>query len=246
MGLETKPKLSYRNLADHLADEISRLIQESDLAPGDRLPTVQALAQDFSVGAPTVREALKKLEMTGLIEVRHGSGSYVRHSSGRLVLSNPFASEVDRGSILDLLEARFHIEPALAGLAAARAEDEDIDSLAALLARAADLLEGRPGDDELLNRTNMEFHVTIARSARNEVFAQTLMSLLEVRAKEQLTVLELYGDRKRDHLEHVAIMEAIADRDEARSSELMRAHLDGVRKEVQQRLDDAELVKEEK
>src|SRR5690606_25544515 len=106
VDLEAKPKLAHRNLADHLADEILGLINRSSLAPGDRLPSVQALARHFSVGAPTVRETLKKLEMTGLIEIRHGSGTYLRNSATRLVLSNPYASDVRPRSILDLLEAR--------------------------------------------------------------------------------------------------------------------------------------------
>ena len=237
MDLEAEPKFEHRSLPDQLVDEILRLIEADDLVPGDRLPSVKALADRFSVGAPTVRETLKKLELTGLIEVRHGSGTYLRNSVGRLVMSNPYTTEVRRESIMDLLEARLHIEPILAGLAATRAGDDDLSRMAALLDRAAMYLGGRPGDDERLNRTNMEFHIVIARSTRNDVFSQMLLSLVEVHLREQLTVQVLNDDRHGDHLEHVAIFEAIRDRDEERARALMHAHLAGVRNAVQLRLD---------
>lgn len=86
-------------------------------APGDRLPTLQQLAVDFSVSVTTVREALRILESQGNVSIEHGRGMYVRNDP--LLLDDPAAGleELDNISIVDLLEARLLIEPELAALA---------------------------------------------------------------------------------------------------------------------------------
>ena len=66
-----------QSLADRLARRIRAMIQNGSYAPGDRLPPIMEMARQFGVGHPTVREALKKLETVGVVEIRHGSGVYV-------------------------------------------------------------------------------------------------------------------------------------------------------------------------
>ena len=66
-----------QSLADRLARRIRGLIQNGDYKEGDRLPPIMEMARRFGVGHPTIREALKKLETMGVVEIRHGSGVYV-------------------------------------------------------------------------------------------------------------------------------------------------------------------------
>lgn len=91
-------------------------ILDGEWAPGDRLPTLQQLAADFSVSVTTVREALRILESQGNVSIEHGRGMYVRNDP--LLLDDPAVAleELENISIVDLLEARLLIEPELAAL----------------------------------------------------------------------------------------------------------------------------------
>lgn len=224
--------------SDLLTEQVVELIDRERLEPGDRLPTVQALADRFSVAAPTMREALRRLQAVGVVEMRHGSGVYVRHGGRRVVLPNPYPGRLKHDTILDLLDARLLIEPHLAHLAA-RAGEEEIDELAQLIAHAGELLEDG-GDDEL-SATNLDFHRGVARCGGNVVLAQVIDSLLDLYMAEQMEVMRLYADRAHDHEEHAEILKAIQANDPALASERMQRHLEGVRSVVAARVDQREL-----
>src|SRR5919202_321559 len=81
--------VSKQSLTDRLARQIRGLIQRGDYRQGDRLPPIMEMARRFRVGHPTIREALKKLEAIGVVEIRHGSGVYVSRSDDVLVLASP-------------------------------------------------------------------------------------------------------------------------------------------------------------
>src|ERR1700736_4319034 len=77
------------SLSEHLGQLVLALIRDDAMEPGDRLPSVKDLAERFSVATPTMREALRLLQMAGTLDIRHGSGIYVRHAGSRLMLTNP-------------------------------------------------------------------------------------------------------------------------------------------------------------
>ena len=212
--------------SDLLTEQIVDLIERDGLGPGDRLPTVQALATRFAVAAPTMREALRRLQAVGVVELRHGSGVYVRHAGRRVVLPNPFPGRLKIETILDLLDARLLIEPHLAGLAA-HADEAAIAELAELIRRAGEAIEG--GQDQPLSAANLGFHRAVARCSGNAVLGQVIDSLLDLYEPEQMEILRLYADRAHDHEEHVAILHAIQAHDPALASERMQRHLEGVR-----------------
>lgn len=137
-----------RRLADELTLRILEHIRDEDLHPGDRLPATRVLAQRFAVATPTLREALRRLEATGALELRHGSGVYVRREHGRLIVANPNRLRLDRSAILDLIAARELIEPHLAEGAARRAvrDNARLTRLSTSLDRAARALGDGAGD----------------------------------------------------------------------------------------------------
>jgi GntR family transcriptional repressor for pyruvate dehydrogenase complex len=219
--------------SDMLTEQVLGLIERDGLRPGDRLPTVQALATRFAVAAPTMREALRRLQAVGVVEMRHGSGVYVRHAGRRVVLPNPYPGRLKIETLLDLLDARLLIEPHLAGLAA-HAGEAAIAELAKLIDDAGQLLEGR--EDARLSAVNLGFHRGVARCGGNSVLAQVIDSLLDLYGPEQMEILRLYADRVHDHEEHVAILAAIQAHDQALASERMQRHLEGVRTVIAARL----------
>jgi GntR family transcriptional regulator, transcriptional repressor for pyruvate dehydrogenase complex len=226
------------NLTDHLAHQILELIRVEGFAAGDRLPPVKQLAALFSVAAPTIREALRRLEVTGIIEIRHGSGIYVLEPEGRMVLSNPYAGILDHRAIVDLLNARRVIEPPVAALAAVHATDDQLRALAALLDRAERLLAAPEIDDVALSELNMKFHSGIAAAGGNTVLRHLIESLANIHFKEQLVVMDLYDDRREDHRHHQGILAALTARDAANARHRMDLHVANVLSVVATRLEE--------
>jgi GntR family transcriptional repressor for pyruvate dehydrogenase complex len=111
------------------------------------------------------------------------------------------------------------------GLAARNATAEHLQGMRELLAKAEENLD----NDATLNATNMAFHRLIALASGNTVLSQLLGVLSTLFQQEQRMILDIYGSRRKDHGEHVGIMEALEKRDEALSVQRMRAHLEGVR-----------------
>jgi GntR family transcriptional regulator, transcriptional repressor for pyruvate dehydrogenase complex len=226
--------LARSGLVTSLTQEIAALIRREHLRPGDRLPTVRALAARFDVAVPTVREALQRLEAIGLIQVRHGSGIFVRAEQPRMMFAQPGRAIVDGQVISDLIQTRLLIEPYLAEHAALASPGDQVARLAELLQRAAGLLDG--GHDHELRQANMAFHVGIARCAGNLVLTQVMELLVELYASEQTAMLAIADDRRRDHEEHLAILGAIQAGDAELARSLMQRHLEVVRDLVTARL----------
>lgn len=104
-------EVSRDSLADTLARRIRAMIQSGQYGEGDRLPAILEMARRFGVGPPTVREALKKLQTLGVVDVRHGSGVYVASRRELLVLARPqLGGAVDVRLLADLIEVRIPLE----------------------------------------------------------------------------------------------------------------------------------------
>lgn len=222
---DTLAPVMKQSLADRLAQEIRQLIQTAGYKVGDRLPTIMDMAHQFRVGHPTVREALRKLETVGIVEIRHGSGVYVSRSEDVLVLASPgYAGAVSKKVLLDLIQARIPIEVHSMAAASKNATPEHLEEMRRLLASA-----GRSFDDDaLLSSTNMAFHRQIALASGNTVLAQLLNVLQELFATEQRVILGIFGSRERDHQEHLGLLAALESHDEQLAVERMRTHLEGV------------------
>jgi DNA-binding FadR family transcriptional regulator len=215
-------------LSERLTQGIVDLIVELGLVPGEALPTVRELAVRFAVTAPTVREALRRLQATDAVRPRHGSGVYVGPGFDRTLLANPTPAPTRPDAVLDLIAARLTIEPGIAALAA---EHRTPGQLARLeVATATALTE--PGQ----RPPKLNFHRELAACSGNRVLFEVIDSLLVARRRDQRAVRTLIEDRGRDHAEHWAIYRAVADRDAARAPRLTRDHLLRLRDTVAARL----------
>jgi GntR family transcriptional repressor for pyruvate dehydrogenase complex len=188
------------------------------------------MARQFGVGSPTLREALKKLETVGVVEIRHGSGVYVGRSPDSLLITNPVLdAPPTRKLLVDLIEARIPIELQTAALAARHATDQHLDEMNRLLTRA-----GRSfGDAALLNQVNLSFHRQIALASGNVVMHQILEVLSSLFKREQRIILGIHGRQEDDHHEHVEIYEALRARDGGLAVARMKSHLERVRDMLQ-------------
>lgn len=221
--------LEKSNLADNLAERIVKMMRSGGYDVGDRLPSIMAMARSFGVGHPTLREALKKLEIVGAVEIKHGSGVFVGGGHDALLVSNPvFRGEVSKDLLLDLVEARIPIEIKSAGLAAINGTDEQFEQLEDALLDAGQNLQ----DDVRLNEINMAFHRGIAEASGNDVLVQVQEVLASLFQREQRVLLSIHGSRRKDHEEHLGILSALRMRDSGLAEELMQAHLEWVREVV--------------
>lgn len=208
----------YQQLARKLFDEIAR----GRYAVGDRLPAERDLALDNNVSRPTVREAMIALEVQGVIEVRVGSGAYVRERPGGS------ATPDFNVTAFELIEARRLIEGEAAALAATQITDAELDELDGLVEQIADE-NAREGGTDMADR---DFHLLIARATRNAAILHTVEQLWRLRASSPDSALLLAKARaaqvKPVVREHEAIAAALRTRDPAKAREAMRAHLAAV------------------
>jgi DNA-binding FadR family transcriptional regulator len=208
----------YQQLARKLFDQIA----SGRYAIGDRLPAERELAVEHNVSRPTVREAIIALEVQGLVEVKIGSGAYVRNIPGR---SDAMGFSV---TAFELIEARAAIEGEVAALAAVHISDAELDALDALVDRIAVELE----PEEWLEDADREFHFLIGRATRNAALSHTVEQFWALRASEPDTALLLAKARaakiKPVVEEHRAIAVALRSRDPVQARNAMRAHMAAV------------------
>jgi len=208
----------YKNLARTLF----RDLVNGKYKVGDRLPAERELAAEHQVSRPTVREAIIALEVQGLLEVRIGSGAYVR--------SLPGAEDSPGFNVtaFELTEARLVIEGESAALAAVHISNDELDELDEQVRRIADENRRDQGTEDA-DRT---FHLLIARATRNTAMVNTIEELWRLRTSSPASAL-LYAKARTAKVkpvveEHRAIARALRTRDPAKARAAMRAHLRAV------------------
>lgn len=205
-----------------VAEQIQRLIAHGALKPGDLLPAERDLAARLGVSRSSVRDAIRTLEVTGILESHHGRGTVIRDlSTDSLVV--PLASVLvrKRGMVAELLDVRRMIEPALAARAAQHATAAQIEQLQDILRRQRTKL--RRGEDTIAE--DSEFHRTIALAAKNSVVLRVLDVLMDLLRESRNQSLQVKGRRERSYAGHVRVLNAIKRRDPAGASRAARQHL---------------------
>jgi DNA-binding FadR family transcriptional regulator len=217
------------SLSERLADGLLDLIAEQRLVPGDPLPTVRNLAVRFGVTPPTMREALRRLQATDAVQLKHGSGVYVGAGVLRTLMPNPNSAPIQGEQILYLVEARLAIEPSIAALAAENRTPEQLVKLEFAVDTAL--------QQDTKTGAFLHFHRELAGASGNPVLFEVVDSMLAVRRREQQAMRGLIHDRSRDHDQHRAIFIAVRDKDPVAAAELTRRHLKELRDSTAQRLD---------
>ena len=220
--------IAARPTADAVAGQIERLVLEGVLHPGDRLPGERDLAARLDVSRPVLRDALKALEARGLIESRHGGGTYVAAIEGTLFagpLIELIAGSQKAGG--DYLEFRREVEATAAAMAAERATAAD----RTILLRIFEAMASAHGEADFRREAalDVEFHQAIGEASHNIVMIHVLRACYRLLADGVFySRSRLYGHAgSRDELlsQHRALLEAIlaGDRDAARAA--ARSHI---------------------
>ena len=200
-------------LVDQVIDQLRTAVTQGEWPIGERIPTETELVEQLGVGRNTVREAVRALAHTGLLEVRQGDGTYVRATS-------EVSGAIRRlcGSELrEVLQVRRTLEVEGARLAAAERTDEEVAGLWSLLARReVELREGRWQD---FARTDAEFHCAVVGAGHNRLLTELYRGLTEVIAASIATTSRIApGADHAPEIGHEGLAQAIADRDADRAA----------------------------
>ena len=170
MTLTVIEPIRRSRLYQGIVQQIEGLLEKGDLRPGDQLPPERQLAEQFQVSRASVREALRTLELLGIVETRAGGGTFVRQTSPD-DLARPLTSLMSRGhSLADVIEFRGLIEPAIAALAAERITQPQLAELGEIFAaQERKVAAGEPYADE-----DTRFHEVIGEASRNELLTTML------------------------------------------------------------------------
>ncbi|WP_140637334.1 FadR/GntR family transcriptional regulator [Methylibium rhizosphaerae] len=216
-----------RSLALELVDALGDRIRDGTLAAGDKLPTEAEIMGEFGVSRTVVREAISKLQASGLVQTRHGIGTFVVGLGD----AAPFRVSPEQlatlRDVIALLELRIGIETEAAGLAALRRTEQNLIYMrSAVQAFERAIEQGRDavGPD-------FQFHLEIARATQNPHFADIMASLgSSIIPRARLDAPADRSEERRQYLqgvnrEHQSILDAIAAQDAESARAAMRTHL---------------------
>jgi GntR family transcriptional regulator, transcriptional repressor for pyruvate dehydrogenase complex len=214
--------MARSSLADHVARALTATIKSGTLAPGDKLPTGQKLAEQYGVSLTVIREAISSLRADGLIESRQGAGVFVAQASSRQPFRIPAGAHKKAESAQRIFELRVGVEVTAAGLAAARRTQKqlrDLKNAHAAMVKATG--HGEPAVDQ-----DLAFHRAIAEATGNELFSSFLGFLGYHIRDSILTSRGQASEVAQVIAEHADILDAIAASSSERARVAMQRHMD--------------------
>ena len=228
VAVDTAPAfqiLDRRSLAHDAAEHLRELVGSGALQPGDKLPSERALASQLGVSRPTLREAVRGLVIMGLLETRHGAGTFVVRQTPPAGDALTVTVDLQGAPIEELFEIRLLLEPSVTERAAARTTEADLAELHAILER----MDGLVGDPPAFSLLDAEFHRAIHVAARSDTMLSLLDGIADLSLRGRTVSSTRPGVTRRTTHEHRAILDALVARDPVLAREAMAAHLMHIR-----------------
>ncbi len=222
-------RVQKRRLYEQITEQLLEMISEGTVTTGDQLPSERDLAESFGVSRTVVREALAVLQEYGVVEIRPGSGVYVREGSEKLVENLGTMRLVSRTEILALLEVRILVESGAAALAAERATPADIREIELAYAD----MENQVKAGELAAEEDFRFHAALARATHNPILLRVLNTISDMTRKglfrSRADSLQVPGKPLVVLDEHHRILEAVRKHKPNLARQALINHLENVR-----------------
>jgi GntR family transcriptional regulator, transcriptional repressor for pyruvate dehydrogenase complex len=209
---------------EEVAKQIERLILKK-LKPGDKLPSERELAELLQVSRSSIRDAIRGLELMGLVEPRQGAGTIVRELSAESLV-NPFANALKHRQELvgELLDFRKMIEPPLAARAATHATAEEISEMEEILQRQ----EKTQNQGDAAITEDAEFHYSVALASGNSVVLKVIDTIMDLLRDTRERSLQVEGRSQKSLAGHRRILAAIKRHDGEAAKNAMRRHIEDV------------------
>lgn len=223
--------VGHESVADAAVDQIESMIVDGILKEGRKLPSERELAEAMGISRPKLREALQVLEARGLINVRHGEGSFVATLTGNAMSPALLSLYARHGTAFyDYLEYRREQEAFACRLAAMRATKPDKERLNEILRRMIHAWE--EGDLESGKEADFNLHVAVVDASQNTTLIHMMASVYDLTRqgvfynRDFLRTLDGVGKKLLD--QHIEIVEAICSGDPDRAEKAARSHMDFV------------------
>ncbi len=211
-----------QTLASAVIDRLVEYIRTDPLGPGDLLPSQHELARRLGVSRPVLREALQGLASLGMLEIRPGSGVYVR-DPGTSVEADGLIEIATHEMALEVLEARMVVEVEMAGLAATRADADDFARMDKVLTR----LKRTSARGQSTSQITSDFHRALARSSHNSMLYRMAQMLAKARVAQGARVEAAMPDIAMGEYEsHLRLRNAVASGEPDVARLEMRRHLE--------------------
>jgi GntR family transcriptional regulator, transcriptional repressor for pyruvate dehydrogenase complex len=229
MDRPKEDSVTERDLTTVLIDRIKEMISSRQVNPGEKLPSERELAERFGVSRPSLRNALKVLEIMGVVSQKVGDGTYLNRDASQ-VLSVPFEFLflMDETSMQDLVDIRLIIEPPLAARAAQWADAHEIEMLNQSLLQ----MEASEGDRVKMIEADLAFHRAIFDASGNRLAGRLFNSLHQIML-DIMVVTSQMSDPTHTLQFHRPIFKAIRYRKADDAARLMTVHLQDARKLLQ-------------
>ncbi len=211
------------NVGEQVYEQMKQLLIEGEWAPGEKIPSENELADMFNVSRITVRQALQKLNVLGLLETRFGEGSFVKvvdvGDSMNGLIPVMYLGEQ---SAQEVFEFRMILETECGRLAARRATDKDIQELKDTLKNMIEYEKNK--DLEMFSVADLDFHFKIAKITRNTLVIKTMSILREVLESSMNDVIDKMGCEN-GIFYHTEILRAIEQKEEIKAANMMKEHI---------------------
>ncbi|MCI0896453.1 MAG: FadR family transcriptional regulator [Chloroflexi bacterium] len=198
------------------------LIQEGALKPGERLPSERVLAEQLKVSRSSVREAIRSLEIQGLVVSKRGSGTFITTAdleSMVALLASTLTSGID--TLKDIFEVRHLLEPQIAGVAALRATEEEVRRLEEILEEQEQQInQGETGVDG-----DTAFHFALAEATHNSALVKVASAVEDILLRSRDRSLQEPGRAQRSLDSHRQILQMVQSGDEEGARRAMEYHL---------------------
>jgi len=217
-------------VVEQAIQKIYDLIRERNLKENDRLPSERDLAQILGISRPSLREAIRVLDMMGVIKVEQGNGITIETSqlSESLIKPLSFALLLNKRVFLELFEARKIIEVECAGLAASRATEEETKEMFLI----CESLEANKDDREKSIAYEIELHECIVDASKNLVLKKILTSIKDLLKGSRYMTVPSTGVSAETRKNHSRLIKAISERDSDEARKIMLEHLNSVSKRL--------------
>jgi len=218
------PNLKQGNLVEKVFETLRNKILSGQFAEGERLHTQETLGEQLGVSRTVIREAFNKLALLGLVDIRQGSGTFVRATrAGGLINPTLEVLMANKESVQELTETRYYLEQTIARLAAKRANEEDILKLRECVKNMEKCVD--MGDTAGYATHDLAFHMTLADASDNTVLSNILEVVRESILRFMKDFTQIPGAPKIALGQHAAIFDAVARRDKRAAEQRMKEHI---------------------
>lgn len=215
-------KLRTQKVYEQVANYIQSQIEQGVYKPGDKLPTLLEMTELLNVGRATVREAFSALQAKGLIEIRHGEGSFIRKIDLDSIQEPMNIALLEKQDLKQLLEVRKILEVGAAELAARYRTEEDLEEMR----EALDILGAYQESEEESVIGDFRFHMALAKATGNSMLTSLIQTIAPTMQSTMIHSRAISGSSRELLYEHILIYRAVEAKNPEKAGKQMYAHID--------------------